>query len=55
VHRVIEVPCPDGGHDLRVEADGHLDVVKRIPCSGAVILDVALVEDPAASKPSGRR
>lgn len=42
VDRVIETPCRDGGHDLRVEAAGHRGVVKRIPCDGAVILDIAL-------------
>ena len=38
----LELPCPKGFHELRVEADDHEPTVKRIPCEGRVVMDLSL-------------
>lgn len=40
----LELACPNGSHQLRIEARDHEAMVKRIPCSGRVVVDLALVE-----------
>lgn len=40
----IELPCPRGFHELRVEAPDRRPVVKRIPCEGRVVMDLSLDE-----------
>jgi hypothetical protein len=38
----LELPCPNGFHELRVEAKNHQTLTKRIPCDGRVVMDLAL-------------
>jgi hypothetical protein len=38
----LEMPCPKGYRELRVEAKNHEPVIKRIPCEGRVLMDVTL-------------
>ena len=40
----LELPCPNGFHDLRVDAKHYQPVSKRIPCEGRVVMDLTLEE-----------